>query len=221
MKLRTYLITATTLACLMSCGDRGKSVPATPVSGTNHQAGMIGMTAPDITLPAWHNSKITSVRLGAYRGKWLVLFFYPADFTHVCPTELKELAEYYSAFTDEGAEILSISTDSEEVHRAWHKTELKDIPYPMVSDRAGRLCRMMGTYNNSTGRSARATFLVDPDRRIVAYEFHHDDIGRSSDELLRKLSAAVQVRKGHGGLCPAGWKQGDELLRPGSNHGEK
>lgn len=215
MKPAAFLVTAIALACMVSCSKNRETGTDPSASAIKGSGSMIGMTVPGMKLPAWHRDRITIVDTGAFRGRWLVLFFYPADFTIVCPTELKELAEYYGAFTDAGAEIISVSTDSEDVHRAWHRSDLKDVRYPMASDRAGKLCRILGTYDSESGRSMRATFLVDPDGRIVAYEFHHDAIGRSADELLRKLSAAIAVRKGQGGYCPAGWKQGDEILHPG------
>lgn len=181
------------------------------------QAGpMIGMALPDMTLAAYHNGVQKSLPLRTYVGKWLILFFYPADFSFVCPTELQELAEYYPAFQSLGAEIVSVSTDSVYVHRAWQKNteSLKDVRYPMVSDRAGKLCRYLRALNEDQGAAVRATFIFNPEGQIFAYEFHHDSIGRSADELLRKLNAAQAVREGSGGMCPAGWKPGEQMVHP-------
>lgn len=176
----------------------------------------IGAEMPSLAMNAFHGGGIAEINLADYRGKWVVLFFYPADFTFVCPTELKELAEYYPEFRSLGAEILAVSTDSAYVHRAWrrHEESLAKVAYPMLADRNGRLSRAMGVYNEGEGTANRASFIVNPKGAVVAFEVHHDSIGRSADELLRKLSAAVSVGKGGGGYCPAGWKPGEELVTP-------
>jgi len=167
-----------------------------------------------LTLEAYHNGAMKNINLADFRGKWLVLFFYPADFTFVCPTELKELADFYPEFRKLGAEIASVSTDSAYVHRAWHSQNelVKAVTYPMLSDRNGRLSRDLGVYNEEAGTAYRASFVINPEGVIVACEIHDDAIGRSAEELLRKVSAAVTVGKG-GGYCPAGWKQGEELIK--------
>ncbi len=177
---------------------------------------LISHKAPPIFLDAFQGGAIKKISLADFRGKWLVLFFYPADFTFVCPTELKELADFYPEFRKLGAEIASVSTDSAYVHRAWHaQNELvKSVAYPMLSDRSGRLSRELGVYNDETGTAQRASFVINPDGVIVACEIHDDAIGRSAEELLRKVSAAIAVSRGGGGYCPAGWKQGEELIKP-------
>ena len=176
---------------------------------------ILNRPVPAYELDAFHNDEITRVNLARYRGKWLILFFYPGDFTFVCPTELKELADYYPEFKKFGAEVLSISTDSVYAHRAWRgqSKSLAQVSYPMLSDRNGRLSRRLGVYDHRTGAALRASFVVNPEGVIVACEIHSDAIGRSADELLRKLSAAAAVRREAGGYCPAGWKQGDVLIR--------
>ncbi|HRZ28395.1 MAG TPA: redoxin domain-containing protein [Spirochaetota bacterium] len=191
-------------ACLQPCGR--ESAPGS----------CIGRVLPDIRLDAFYNGRFVKVSPRQYSRKWVILFFYPADFTFVCPTELKELADYYNEFTAMGAEILSVSTDSVYVHRAWKSSnkDLGGVRYPMLSDRTGALSRMLGVYDGAQGCADRATFLADPDGRIVACEFHHESIGRSADELLRKLAAAQAVREGSGGYCPAGWKAGQEIIHP-------
>jgi NADH-dependent peroxiredoxin subunit C len=173
-----------------------------------------GKSLPDLTLEAFHRGSIGPVRLRDFRGRWLILFFYPADFSFVCPTELKELAEYYGAFRETGAEILSVSTDSAYAHRAWHRENesVRKVPFPMLSDRAGKLSRTLGVYDAATGSATRATFLADPQGRIMAFEVHDDSIGRSADELLRKLQAAIAASAGRGGMCPGGWKPGEKLI---------
>ncbi len=176
---------------------------------------VIGKTIPFRKFDAFYNDKITTIDLNDYKGKWIILFFYPADFTFVCPTELKEMSEYYSDFKEAGAEIFSISTDSVYVHKAWTKENelLKDVEFPMLSDRSGNFSNIMQVYDKSSGAAIRASFIIDPDGIIVAAEYSNDSIGRNAGELLRKLDAAVAVRKGGGGLCPAGWKEGSELIK--------
>lgn len=176
---------------------------------------MIGKKIPFRTFEAYYNDKISTIDLSDYKGKWIILFFYPADFTFVCPTELKEMSDYYPEFKKEGAEIFAISTDSAYVHRAWQKDNvlLKNIKFPMLSDRSGSFCNALGVYNKKTGTAVRASFIIDPDGIIVTAEYTSDAIGRNAGELLRKFDAAVAIRKGGGGLCPAGWKEGSELLK--------
>ncbi len=193
-----------------------------PVSKSSKSANMIrpgepviGKTIPYKTFDAYYNGKITTIDLDSYRGKWIILFFYPADFTFVCPTELKEISDYYSDFRDGGAEIFSISTDSVYVHKAWVKDNdlLKNIKFPMLSDRSGSFSSIMQVYDKNSGAAIRASFIIDPDGVLVAAEYSSDSIGRNAGELLRKFDAAVAVRKGGGGLCPAGWKEGAELIK--------
>jgi len=176
---------------------------------------VIGKTIPFKTFDAFYNEKITTIDLENYRGKWIILFFYPADFTFVCPTELKEMSDYYSDFKNGGAEVFSISTDSAYVHKAWFKDNslLKNIKFPMLSDRSGSFCNIMQVYDKNKGTAIRASFIIDPDGIIVASEYSNDSIGRNAGELLRKFDAAVAVRKGSGGFCPAGWKEGEELIK--------
>ncbi|MEW6328686.1 MAG: redoxin domain-containing protein [Candidatus Micrarchaeota archaeon] len=177
----------------------------------------IGETIPDFEMDAFHNEELKKVRLSAYRGKWLVLMFYPADFTFICPTELGEMADYYERFRKLGAEVLSISTDTVYVHKAWHDASptIKKIRFPMVADPAGKLCRAFGTYIEDEGVSLRGSFIVNPEGTVVAYEVHDNSIGRSAKELLRKLEAAVYVNEHKGEVCPASWEPGSDTLKPG------
>lgn len=177
---------------------------------------VIGLKIPEAELDAYYRGEIKKIRLSDYRGKWLVLFFYPADFTFVCPTELKEMSAYYDKFRKAGAEVLSVSTDSVYVHRAWaeHNEDIRKIAYPMLSDRPGKLSRAMGVYVEERGVALRASFVVDPDGKIIACEIHDESIGRSATELLRKLDAAIAVRESDGGFCPANWNAGDALIKP-------
>lgn len=176
----------------------------------------IGHAIPDLEIQAYHRGAITTRKLSDYRGTWLALIFYPADFTFVCPTELEEAARRYDEFVRLGAEVLSISTDTVYVHKAWHDQSpaIKQIRFPMVADPTGNLCRTFGTYLDDAGLSLRGSFIVDPDGVLKAYEMHDNSIGRSIEELLRKLQAAQFVREHQGEVCPASWKPGAKTLKP-------
>lgn len=177
----------------------------------------IGQKIPDFELEAYHQEKIKKIKLSDYKGKWLVLLFYPADFTFICPTELEEAARYYSEFQKLGAEILSVSTDTVFAHKAWHDNSpsIKKIKFPMIADPTGKLCREFGTYIEEEGLSLRGTFIIDPDGILKAYEIHDNSIGRSTKEILRKLQAAKFVREHKGQVCPASWELGKKTLKPG------
>ncbi|MEM5947401.1 redoxin domain-containing protein [Spirochaetia bacterium 38H-sp] len=176
----------------------------------------IGQKVESFTAKAYQNEQIKEISLEDYRGKWVVVFFYPADFTFVCPTELGELADYYDKFVHEGAEILSVSTDTEYVHKAWHDDSptIAKIKFPMVADPTGRISRQFGVYIEEEGLALRGSFLINPEGILKAYEIHDLGIGRSAEELLRKLQAAKFVEQ-HGEVCPASWKPGKETLKPG------
>lgn len=176
----------------------------------------IGHKIPDLELDAYHNDQIREIRLADFAGKWLVLVFYPADFTFVCPTELEDLAELYPQFQQEGAEVLSVSTDTVYVHKAWHdhSPAIKKIKFPMVADPSGVLSREFGVYIEHEGLALRGSFIVDPDGILRAYEVHDNSIGRSMGELLRKLQAAKFVREHGGEVCPANWQPGAQTLKP-------
>ncbi len=177
----------------------------------------IGSKIPDFELQAYQSDDIKKIKLSDFKGKWLVLLFYPADFTFVCPTELEEAAMHYPEFQKAGAEILSVSTDTVYVHKAWHDVSpaIKKIQYPMVADPTGNLCREFGTYMDEAGLSLRGSFIIDPDGILKAYEIHDNSIGRSAEEILRKVQAAKFVRENKGEVCPANWKPGKKTLKPG------
>lgn len=178
---------------------------------------VIGQKVADFELSAFQNNKQIKLKLSDFAGKWLVLFFYPADFTFVCPTELEDLADHYEELKKMNVEVLSVSTDTVFVHKAWHDNSpaIKKIEFPMVADPTGALSKEMGVYIPSEGLALRGTFIIDPDGVLKAFEVHDNSIGRSADELVRKLQAAEYVR-GHGGeVCPAKWKPGSKTLKPG------
>jgi len=177
----------------------------------------VGQKIPDFTLEVYHNDKIKKINLSDYKGQWLLLIFYPADFTFVCPTELEEAAHYYNQFKKVGAEIMSVSTDTVFVHKAWHDESpaIKKINFPMAADPTRKLCEAFGTLIEEEGLSLRASFIIDPDGVVKAIEMHDNSIGRSIKELLRKLQAAKFVREHKGLVCPASWEPGDKTLKPG------
>jgi len=180
---------------------------------------LIGKLVPDLTLEAYlpESDKSQTIKLTDYRDKWLVLVFYPADFSFVCPTELEELADRYQDFKKLGATVLSVSTDTVFTHKAWHDKSpaVKKIKFPMIADPTRQLCRALGTYLEEEGLSLRGSFIIDPKGKIRAYEIHDNSIGRSASELLRKLQAAKFVNEHKGQVCPASWTPGKKTLKPG------
>jgi len=177
----------------------------------------INEKAPGFTEDAFVAGDIKKISLDTYKGKWVILFFYPADFTFVCPTELGELADHHAEFRKLGAEIISVSTDTAFVHKAWHDDSptIKKIQFPMLADPARRVCNAYGTLIEEEGLSLRATFIIDPESVVKAFEFHDNSIGRSVQELMRKLQAAQYVAGHNGEVCPMNWKPGEKTLKPG------
>lgn len=178
---------------------------------------LIGQSVPEQSFEVFHQEQVKSISLSEYKGKWVVLFFYPADFTFVCPTELVELAQLYDEFAKEGAEVISVSTDTVFVHKAWHDNSdsIAKVKFPMLADPTGDLCKFFGTYIKEEGLSLRASYIIDPDGVIKTVEVHDNNIGRSPSELLRKLQAAKYVREHGGEVCPVNWKPGGQTLKPG------
>ncbi|MFA5259589.1 MAG: redoxin domain-containing protein [Candidatus Pacearchaeota archaeon] len=176
----------------------------------------INNPAPEFKEDALINNEIKKISLSDYKGKWVILFFYPSDFTFICPTELGELADKYDQFSELGAEIISVSTDSVFVHKAWHDSSplIKKITYPMLSDPTHKITKDYESYIEEKGVSLRATFLINPEGLIKAFEFHDNDIGRSSEELIRKLQAAKFVSENTGNVCPMNWKPGHKTIKP-------
>jgi peroxiredoxin (alkyl hydroperoxide reductase subunit C) len=177
----------------------------------------IGQEIPDLEVDAYHEDEVKPIKLSDYRGKWLVLLFYPADFTFVCPTELEDAASLYGEFQQIDAEILSVSTDTAFVHKAWHDTSeaIGKVEYPMVADPTGALSRAFGVYIEDAGLALRGTFVIDPDGVLKTAEVHDLGIGRSARELLRKVQAAQFVRENGDQVCPANWEPGAATLKPG------
>ena len=177
----------------------------------------INQQAPAFKAKAYHQEQFKTISLEDYKGKWVVLFFYPADFTFVCPTELEELAGKYEELKKLGVEVISVSTDTEFVHKAWHdhSEAIKKVTYPMMADPTGTISKAYGVYIHDEGVALRGTFIIDPDGVLKAMEVHDNSIGRSADELIRKIEAAQFVRENGGEVCPASWKPGAKTLKPG------
>ncbi|MCB9814758.1 redoxin domain-containing protein [Candidatus Nomurabacteria bacterium] len=175
------------------------------------------MVPEEVSFEVFQDNDIDTKNFKDYRGKWLILFFYPGDFTFVCPTELAELAGLYDKFVAEEAEIVSVSTDSAFVHKAWHDTSdsIKQVKYGMASDSSHELSTMFGTLILEKGESLRGTFIISPDGVIKSIEINDNSIGRNATETLRKLKAAKFVNKNPANVCPASWNDGDDTLTPG------
>lgn len=150
------------------------------------------------------------------KKKWLVLVFYPADFTFVCPTELASIAKKHEEMKKLGAEVISFSTDSKYVHIAWRNSErlLESVNYLMGSDPTGKICRYFGVYDEEAGAAMRGTFIINPAGILVGAEITYHNVGRNASELLRKLQASVYVSEHSEQACPADWEEGDKTLTP-------
>jgi peroxiredoxin (alkyl hydroperoxide reductase subunit C) len=165
---------------------------------------------------AFHNGAFVDVSHEDLKGKWSVVFFYPADFTFVCPTELGDLADNYAEFQRLGVEIYSVSTDTQFTHKAWHDTSdtIGKIAYPMIADPTGEVTRNFDVMRDGEGLADRGTFVIDPDGVIQVVEITAEGIGRNAVELLRKVKAAQYVREHPNEVCPAKWEEGDDTLAP-------
>jgi peroxiredoxin len=165
---------------------------------------------------AFHAGKFVEVSEADLKGKWSVVFFYPADFTFVCPTELGDLADNYAEFKKLGVEIYAVSTDTHFTHKAWHDTSdtIQKIEYPMIGDPTGTITRNFDVYIEEAGLADRGTFVIDPQGIIQIVEINAGGVGRDALELLRKVKAAQYVATHPGEVCPAKWKEGEATLAP-------
>ena len=163
------------------------------------------------------SEEIEKISLGDFKGSWLVLLFYPADFTFVCPTELVDINRHIEEFKKYKAEVIGVSTDTVHTHRAWIEMEelLKGLRYPLASDHGGKFSTELGILYEDSFKSQRAAFIIDPDGILRAADIVSDDIGRNASEILRKLKALDFVRKNPGRVCPASWDEGADTLTPG------
>lgn len=165
---------------------------------------------------AFVNGEFVDVTEADLQGQWSIFFFYPADFTFVCPTELGDLADNYAEFKKLGVEIYSVSTDTHFTHKAWHDSSetIGKLQYPMIADPTLRISRNFEVLIEEAGLAERGTFVVDPDGKIQIVEINAGNIGRNAEELLRKVKAAQYVRENPNEVCPAKWKEGEETLAP-------
>ena len=179
-------------------------------------ANLINTTVKPFKATAYHNGKFVPVTDADLKGKWSVVFFYPADFTFVCPTELGDLADHYAQLKEMGVEVYSVSTDTHFTHKAWHDASdtIKKINYPMVGDPTGVISRNFDVMIEEEGLALRGTFVVNPKGEIKVIEVHDLGIGRDAAELLRKVKAAQYIEAHPGEVCPAKWKEGDATLKP-------
>ena len=177
---------------------------------------IINAQAPEFKVEAYHNGEFKTISSADLAGKWNIFFFYPADFTFVCPTELVDLAEQYSKLQEMGVEVYSVSTDTHFTHKAWHDASdsIKKINYTMLADPLGVLAKGFGVFIEEEGMAYRGTFVVDPEGKIKIAEIQDNSVGRNAEELVRKVAAAQFVASHPGEVCPAKWKQGAETLKP-------
>jgi alkyl hydroperoxide reductase subunit AhpC len=167
----------------------------------------VGEKAPEFALEAYHNGEMKKVSSRDFAGKWVVLFFYPRDFTFVCPTELKGMARKAESFEKENAVIVGASTDSAWSHKAWFERDMPEVKYPVLADTGHQLARQYGILIEEDGTALRGTFIIDPNGILQYAVVSNLNVGRSVDETLRVLQALKS-----GGLCPVDWKKGEKTL---------
>lgn len=183
----------------------------------------VGQNVADFTMETYQPTKFgfgeVSLEQLKKDGKWTVLFFYPADFTFVCSTELADLADEYENFKQAGAEVITVSTDTQYTHLAWKREEkfLENAQFTMAADPTGIVSKMFGVYDKNTGLALRGTFIINPEGTMVASEVNFYNVGRNAAEILRKLKASVYVAAHPDEACPARWDQGDKTLTPSAD----
>ena len=177
---------------------------------------IINKEVNDFSVQAYVNNSFKTVSKSDILGKWSVFFFYPADFTFVCPTELEDLANIYDKFQAAGCEIYSVSTDTHFDHKAWHdhSERISKLQYPMLADPTHALCRDFDVLIEADGMAERGSFIVNPEGKIVSYEVSAGNVGRNAEELFRKLQACQFVYEHGDEVCPAKWQPGAETLKP-------
>ncbi|HDY98502.1 MAG TPA: alkyl hydroperoxide reductase subunit C [Pseudomonas sabulinigri] len=165
---------------------------------------------------AFKNGEFFEVTEADVKGKWAIFFFYPADFTFVCPTELGDVADYYDELQKMGVEVYSVSTDTHFTHKAWHDTSetIAKIKYTMIGDPTGTVTRNFDNMREDMGLADRGTFIIDPQGIIQAVEVTSEGIGRNAEDLVRKVKAAQYIAAHPGEVCPAKWKEGEATLAP-------
>ena len=178
---------------------------------------MINKPIPEFNVEAFHEGEFKTISSEDVKGKWSVFFFYPADFTFVCPTELGDLADSYAELSKMGVEVYSVSTDTHFVHKAWHDASdtIKKINFPMLGDPTGAISRGFDVMIEDKGLALRGTFVANKDGIVKVAEIHDLGIGRNAEELVRKVQAAQFTRKHGGEVCPVNWQPGSKTLKPG------
>lgn len=167
----------------------------------------VGKAAPDFRSMAYVNGQFKEVGLRDFKGKWVCLFFYPLDFTFVCPTEIRSFAQHESAFKELGCQVIGASTDSEHSHKAWFERDLKEVKFPVLADTTHKVSRDYGVLIEEKGISLRGTFIIDPEGTLQWMTVNALSVGRSVEEVIRTLEALKT-----GGLCPVEWKPGQKTL---------
>ncbi len=167
----------------------------------------IGKLAPKFKMEGFFKGSMKNYHLDDYKGQWVLLFFYPLDFTFVCPTELVELSKKHKEFKEVNCQILGVSVDSVYSHEAWSKTDIGELNYPLLSDITKFVSHSYNVLEPEKGISLRGAFIIDPEGILKSYTVNDLNIGRNIDELIR-LIKAFQT----GDLCPVGWKEGDKTL---------
>ena len=168
------------------------------------------------TAEAFKNGEFITVSDTDVKGKWAVFFFYPADFTFVCPTELGDVADHYEELQKLGVEVYSVSTDTHFTHKAWHSSSdtIGKIKYTMIGDPTMQISRNFEILREDQGLANRGTFIVDPQGIIQAVEITSEGIGRNAADMLRKIKAAQYIAAHPGEVCPAKWEEGEATLTP-------
>ena len=177
---------------------------------------VLNTTIKPFKAQAYKDGKFIEVTEKDVLGKWAVFFFYPADFTFVCPTELGDVADHYEELQKMGVEVYSVSTDTHFVHKAWHDASdtIRKIKYTMLGDPSWQISQNFDCLREGQGLADRATFIVDPDGVIQAMEITAEGIGRDAEDLLRKVKAAQYVAAHPGEVCPAKWNEGAKTIAP-------
>ena len=177
---------------------------------------MINKEINEFCVQAYQNNAFKTITKADILEQWSVFFFYPADFTFVCPTELEDLQNKYADFKRAGCEIYSVSTDTHFTHKEWHDSSerIGKITYPMLADPTHTLCYDFEVLIEEDGLAERGSFIVNPAGKIVVYEVNAGNIGRNADELFRRLQACQFVAEHGDEVCPAKWQPGTETLKP-------
>ena len=177
---------------------------------------VINTTIKPFKTQAYKNGKFIEVTEKDVLGKWAVFFFYPADFTFVCPTELGDVADHYPALQKMGVEVFSVSTDTHFVHKAWHDASdtIRKIQYTMLGDPTWEISNNFEVLRPGEGLANRGTYIIDPQGVIQSVEISAEGVGRNADELVRKIKAAQYVAAHPGEVCPAKWEEGAKTLAP-------